>query len=95
MRLAELEFSVRPENATRYYEKFFQLFPQHPRIVELKNRVGVIYLQQKRYDEAIALFREALESPVFSGKKERAQISENLERALKQKAASDNNMVNR
>lgn len=95
LRLAELEFSVRPENATRYYEKFFQLFPQHPRIVELKNRVGVIYLQQKRYDEAIALFREALESPVFSGKKERAQISENLERALKQKAASDNNMVNR
>jgi len=95
LRLAELEFSIRPENATRYYEKFFQLFPQHPRIVELKNRVGVIYLQQKRYDEAITLFREALESPVFSGKKERALISENLERALKQKAAGSNNLVNR
>lgn len=94
LRLAELEFSIRPENATRYYEKFFQLFPQHPRIVELKNRVGVIYLQQKRYDEAIALFKEALESPVFSGKKERALISENLERALKEKAENGNNLVN-
>lgn len=94
LRLAELEFGSRPENATRYYEKFFQLFPQHPRIVELKNRVGVIYLQQKRYDEAIALFKEALQSPVLSGKKQRALISENLERALKQKASSDN-LVNR
>jgi tetratricopeptide (TPR) repeat protein len=95
LRLAELEFSIRPENATRYYEKFFQLYPQHPRIVELKNRVGVIYLQQKRYDEAIALFKEALESPVFSGKKERVLISENLERALKQKAANGKDLVNR
>lgn len=95
LRLAELEFGIRPENATRYYEKFFQLFPQHPRIVELKNRVGVIYLQQKRYDEAIALFKEALESTVLSGKKERALISENLDRALKQKAASGKDLVNR
>jgi len=95
LRLAELEFSISPENATRYYEKFFQLYPQHPRIVELKNRVGVIYLQQKRYDKAIALFKEALESPVFSGKKERALISENLERALKQKAANVKDLVNR
>lgn len=94
LRLAELEFSSRPENAIRYYEKFFQLFPQHPRIMELKNRVGVIYLQKKQYDEAIALFKEALNSPVFIGKKERALISENLERALQQKAASGKDLVN-
>jgi tetratricopeptide (TPR) repeat protein len=62
--------------------------------VELKNRVGVIYLQKKQYDEAIALFKEALNSPVFIGKKERAQISENLERALQQKAASGKDLVN-
>jgi len=31
---------------------------------------------------------------VFIGKKERAQISENLERALQQKAASGKDLVN-
>lgn len=95
LRLAELEFRSRPENATRYYEKFFQLFPQHPRIVELKNRVGVIYLQQKRFDEAIGLFREALNSPAISGEKEKALVSENLKRALQQKATASKNLVNR
>ncbi|HEX3020521.1 MAG TPA: PEGA domain-containing protein [Chitinispirillaceae bacterium] len=95
LRLAELEFRSRPENATRYYEKFFQVYPRHPRIIELKNRVGVIYLQQKRFDEAIELFKEALNGPVFPGEKEKAVISENLKRAMQQKLISSRSLVNR
>lgn len=93
LRLAELEFRNRPEKATHYYEKFFQMFPRHHRTVELKNRVGTIYLQQKRYDDAIGMFKEALQSPALR-EKEKNEISENLDRALLEKAKSTSSLVN-
>jgi hypothetical protein len=61
------------------------MFPRHPRIYELQNRVGVIYLQQKKYDEAISLFRQALSNLVSPVKGERENVISNLYRALEAK----------
>lgn len=94
LRLAELEFRKKPENSTQYYENFFKMFPQHPRIVELKNRVGAIYLQQKRYDEAIDMFKQALNTNVSLREQERKVISANLDRALQEKMQSSKALVN-
>jgi|GEM_PF-828664 len=88
LRLAELEFKTNPENAVQYYLKYFEMFPKHPRISELQNRVGVIYLQQKKYDEAISLFRQALSSMISQSKTERANVTSNLYRALEAKGDS-------
>ncbi len=85
LRLAELEFKTNPENAVQYYLKYFEMFPRHPRIYELQNRVGVIYLQQKKYDEAISLFRQALSNLVSPVKGERENVISNLYRALEAK----------
>lgn len=90
LRLAELEFKTNPENAVQYYLKYFEMFPRHPRISELQNRVGVIYLQQKKYDEAISLFRQALSNMVSSSKGERENVTSNLHRALEAKGDSKN-----
>lgn len=66
LRLAELEFQRNPENAIQYYLKYFQMFPQHPRTAELQDRVGMIYLQKKRYEKAIAMFDHALSNNRFT-----------------------------
>jgi TolA-binding protein len=88
LRLAELEFKANPDNAIQYYLKYFEMFPRHPRISELQNRVGVIYLQQKKYDDAISMFRQALASMISQSKSERANITSNLYRALEAKGDS-------
>ncbi len=88
LRLAELEFKTSPDNAIQYYLKYFEMFPRHPRISELQNRVGVIYLQQKKYDNAISMFRQALASMISQSKTERANITSNLYRALEAKGDS-------
>jgi tetratricopeptide (TPR) repeat protein len=88
LRLAELEFKTSPDNAVQYYLKYFEMFPRHPRISELQNRVGVIYLQQKKYDNAISMFRQALASMISQSKSERANITSNLYRALEEKGDS-------
>ena len=85
LRLAELEFRENPENAIQYYTKYFDMFPRHPRISELKNRVGVIYLQQKNYDEAIEMFHQALANQVSLRSQERRNTVLNLHRALQEK----------
>ncbi len=85
LRFAELEFKTNPENAVQYYLKYFEMFPRHARISELQNRVGVIYLQQKKYDDAISLFRQALSNLVAPAKGERENITSNLHRALEAK----------
>jgi tetratricopeptide (TPR) repeat protein len=61
------------------------MFPHHPRISELQNRVGVIYLQQKKYDDAIFLFKQALSNMVSLSKDERENVTSNLHRALEAK----------
>lgn len=85
LRLAELEFKTNPDNAVQYYLKYFEMFPRHPRLSELQNRVGVIYLQQKKYDSAISMFRQALASMISQSKSERENITSNLFRALEAK----------
>ena len=85
LRLAELEFRTNPENAIQYYLKYFEMFPRHPRIPELQNRVGVIYLQQKRYDDAIAMFRQALSNQMAPRDEERRNVILNLHKALQEK----------
>lgn len=88
LRLAELEFKTSPDNAIQYYLKYFEMFPRHPRISELQNRVGVIYLQQNKYDNAISMFRQALASMISQSTTERANITSNLYRALEAKGDS-------
>lgn len=85
LRLAELEFLNSPEKAIQYYLKYFEKFPRHPRISELQNRVGAIYLQQKKYDQSIDMFRKALYNLDPSKKEEQRYISSNLHKALQEK----------
>ncbi|MDO5577577.1 MAG: PEGA domain-containing protein, partial [Fibrobacter sp.] len=85
LRLAELEFPVSPENSIQYYLKYFDKFPWHPRISELQNRVGAIYLQQKKYNEAVVMFRRALNNLDPSKVEEQRYISSNLHQALQKK----------
>ena len=82
LRLAELEFKNDPEKAVQYYLKFFEMFPHHYRISELQNRVGGIYLQQKRYKEAAEMLQLALNGNGSIGSDDHKVIAENLHRAL-------------
>lgn len=89
LRLAELEFRANPDNAIQYYTRFFEMFPMHPRLAELKNRVGVIYLQRKRYRDAISMFRSALSNCGISQDDEKLRITGNLQKALEESGDSD------
>ncbi|HEX2959053.1 MAG TPA: PEGA domain-containing protein [Chitinispirillaceae bacterium] len=89
LRLAELEFRSNPDNAIQYYTRFFEMFPMHPRLAELKNRVGVIYLQRKRYRDAISIFRSAVSNCGPSQNSERLQITSNLQKALEESGDND------
>jgi hypothetical protein len=82
LRLAELEFKKNPEAAIQYYLKYFKLFPRHPRIAELQDRVGVIYLQQKQYDKAIEMFEKALANLTSPKGSDRRHIAAHLHNAL-------------
>ncbi|MFP4013791.1 MAG: PEGA domain-containing protein [Chitinispirillaceae bacterium] len=83
LRLAELEFGRDQEKALEYYHKYLERFPSHHRTSELQNRVGLIYLQMGRSEEAAAMFRAALSSMRPAQKKERKNILLNLHNALK------------
>jgi hypothetical protein len=85
LRLAELEFKKKPDNAVQYYQKYFDMFPRHPRVAELQNRVGVILLQQRKYDEAITMFKQALSNQVNPDRAEQRNITSNLFKALEAK----------
>jgi tetratricopeptide (TPR) repeat protein len=45
----------------------------------------VIYLQQKRYDDAIAMFRQALSNQMAPRDEERRNVILNLHKALQEK----------
>jgi len=83
LRLAELEFQKNQESAIHYYLKFFSQFPRHPRTAELKDRVGVIYLQQKQFDKAITMFDQALGSTTSVALSQ--SVAVHLHRALLEK----------
>jgi outer membrane protein assembly factor BamD (BamD/ComL family) len=89
LRLAELELRSNSDNAIQYYNRFFEMFPRHPRLAELKNRVGVIYLQRKRYRDAIAMFRSALSELGPSRQTDREQITANLQKAYEESGDTD------
>ncbi len=82
LRLAELELRKNTEQAVQYYLKFFEKFPRHPRIAELQDRVGIIYMQQKRFDRAIAMFEAALSNSSNHNRNEQRNIASHLYRAL-------------
>jgi hypothetical protein len=82
LRLAEIEFGTNPDNAIKYYLKYFEKFPRHPRIAELQHRVGVIYLQRKQFAKAIGMFEQALSNLKSSDDSEQRAIAGNLHRAL-------------
>jgi TolA-binding protein len=60
LRLAELEFEHDQNKSIEYYERYFEKYPRHSRISELQYRVGLIFLQKKRYDEAISMLKRSL-----------------------------------
>jgi TolA-binding protein len=60
LRLAEIEFEQDQDKAVEYYLKYFDKFPRDYRIAEMQERVGLIYLQEKKYDNAMNMFKLAL-----------------------------------
>jgi TolA-binding protein len=82
LRLAELELNGQPEKAIEYYLKVFERYPRHHRLSELQHRVGLIYLQQKRYDEAAGMFRQGLSNVLLDGETEKRKLLQGLHRAL-------------
>jgi type IV pilus assembly protein PilF len=59
--LLHLAFS-RPEEAVRYYKHALEV---RPAFSECKVNLGNVYLDQKRYDEAIALYKDALNDMLY------------------------------
>ena len=90
LRLAELEFSHDQDKAIEYYLRYFEHYPRHLRISELQHRVGLIYLQKKKYGEAIAMFKLALANYQSDNTIDKGKIQTSLYRAMKEKDDSLN-----
>ena len=60
LRLAELAFEHDQDKAIEYYLKYFEKYPRHYRNAELQERVGLMYLQKKKFDDALGMFKLAL-----------------------------------
>jgi TolA-binding protein len=82
MRLAELEVGRNPDKAIEYYQRCIAKFPRHHRLSELQHRLGLIYLQNRRYEEAVGMFRRSLGNVLYNSEAERRQIYGSLYRAL-------------
>lgn len=85
LRLAELEFGSNQDKAIEYYLRYFEHYPRHSRISELQHRVGLIYLQKKKYDEAIAMFKLSLANYQNDNSIDKGKIQTSLYKALKEK----------
>jgi hypothetical protein len=85
LRLAELEFSHDQDKAIEYYLRYFEHYPRHLRISELQHRVGLIYLQKKKYGEAIAMFKLALANYQSDNTIDKGKIQTSLYRAMKER----------
>lgn len=81
LRLAELEVGRDQGKAIRYYLRAIEKLPRHPRLSELQHRVGLLYLQDKQYDEAIAMFRQSLGNVLYANEAEKRKIYQSLYRA--------------
>ncbi len=82
LRLAELEFRTNPDKALEYYLKYFEKYPRHHRISELQHRVGLIYLQQGKIDQAVSMLRESLANLSRTSGDEREKIRVSLDKAM-------------
>jgi len=82
LRLAELEVGRNQGKAIEYYLRSMEKMPHHPRLSEMQHRVGLLYLQNKRYDEAIAMFRQSLGNILYANEGEKHKIYQSLYRAL-------------
>jgi tetratricopeptide (TPR) repeat protein len=82
LRLAELEVGRDQGKAIRYYLRAIEKLPRHPRLSELQHRVGLLYLQDKRYDEAVAMFRQSLGNVLYANEAEKRKIYQSLYRAF-------------
>lgn len=82
LRLAEIEFAVDVDKAIDYYLRYFEKYPMHHRVPELQYRVGLIYLQRKRYDDAAYMLEQALSNLVHNRDSLRPRIYRALHKAM-------------
>lgn len=85
LRLAEIEFEHDQDKAVAYYLRYFEKYPNHYRVSELQYRVGLIYLQKKRHDEAIYMFRQSLSNMLGDSPQMRRRIYTSLHKAMTEK----------
>ncbi len=85
LRLAELEFEHDQNKSIEYYQRYFEKYPHHARVSELQHRVGLMYLQKKKYDEAITMFKRSLSNHQAGDALDRENIKISLYKALKEK----------
>ena len=82
LRLAELEVGRNQNKAIENCLRAMEKLPRHPRLSEMQQRVGLLYLQNKRYDQAVALFRQSLGNNLYANEAEKKKIYQSLYRAL-------------
>jgi TolA-binding protein len=85
LRLAELEFMHDQNKSIEYYQRYFEKYPRNSRISELQYRVGLIYLQKKKFDEAISMFKLSLANFQGNDAVEKEKIKTTLFKAFKEK----------
>jgi hypothetical protein len=95
LRLAELEFEYDQDKAVEYYLKYFDKYPRHYRIAELQQRVGLIYLQRKKYDDAIGMFKLALSNIQGDEQGAKSKILANIYKTLREKESAQQARANR
>jgi hypothetical protein len=92
LRLAELEFENDQNKAIEYYQRYFEKYPRHSRISELQYRVGLMYMQMKKYDDAISMFKFSLANYQGGDAVESAKIKASLFKAYKEKNESQTDL---
>lgn len=89
LRLAEIFFASNPDRAIQYYRTYFEKYPRNYQVSELQYRVGLMYLQQKKYDEAIDLFKQSLANMPDNNEVRKSTIYSSLYKAIKEKGEKE------
>ncbi|MEO7426322.1 MAG: PEGA domain-containing protein [Fibrobacteria bacterium] len=82
LRLAELEVGRNNDKAIEYYLRAIEKLPRHPRLSEMQHHVGLLYLQGKRYEAAVAMFHQSLGNILYANESEKRKIYQSLYRTL-------------
>ena len=88
LRLAELAFENDQDKAIEYYLKYFEKYPRHYRNAELQERVGLMYLQKKKFDDALGMFKLALSNIPGDDQSGKSKILANIYKTLKEKESA-------